>query len=88
MAIAVMVINVYAKNLEVTIVRAGSTFDTTQDVIVKLQYRNTGQKKINIVKWYLPGKELYDPLFKITCNNVPVEYLGPMIKRVKPAAKE
>ncbi|CAF3982711.1 unnamed protein product [Rotaria sp. Silwood1] len=88
MAIAMMVLNVYAKNLEVTIVPAGSTSDTTQDVMVNLQYRNTGQKKINIVKWYLPGKELYHPLFKITCNNVPVEYLGPMIKRVKASAKD
>ncbi|CAF3405499.1 unnamed protein product [Rotaria sp. Silwood2] len=76
-----MVANIYANELEVGIVSARSTFDKTQDVVVKLEYSNTGAQTIHIHNWCLPDNELDDPLFTVTCNNVPVQYLGPIIKR-------
>ncbi|CAF3288981.1 unnamed protein product [Rotaria sp. Silwood2] len=79
-----MVANVYANELKARIISARSTFDKTQDVVVKLEYSNTGAQTIQIHNWCLPSNELYDPLFTVTCNDVPVEYLGPIIKRREP----
>ncbi|CAF2353309.1 unnamed protein product [Rotaria sp. Silwood2] len=80
--------NAYANNLEVTIVSARSTCSKKQDVVVKLEYSNTGSQTIYILDWCLPRNELDDPLFTVTCNDVLVEYLGPMIKRREPTIED
>ncbi|CAF4502731.1 unnamed protein product, partial [Rotaria sp. Silwood2] len=79
-----MMANVYANELEARIFSARSTFGKTEDVVVKLEYSNTGAQTTHIHNWCLPSNELYDPLFTVTCNDVPVEYLGPVIKRREP----
>ncbi|CAF4185213.1 unnamed protein product, partial [Rotaria sordida] len=83
-----MVVNIYADDLRVAIVSARSKFSKTQDVTVNVQYSNTGNKTIRIHKWCLPDNELDDPLFKITCNDAPVHYTGPLIKRQAPTADD
>ncbi|CAF3875662.1 unnamed protein product [Rotaria sp. Silwood1] len=79
-----MVVNVYADDLQVAIVSARSKFSKTQNVTVHVQYSNTGNKTIYIHKWCLPDNELNDPLFKITCNGAAVNYIGRLIKRRTP----
>ncbi|CAF3405689.1 unnamed protein product [Rotaria sp. Silwood1] len=81
MAIAMMVVSVNADGLRVKILSVRSRFSKKQDVVVNVQYNNTNNETIYIYKWCLPDNELHDPLFKVTCNDVPVDYLGPLIKR-------
>ncbi|CAF3933561.1 unnamed protein product [Rotaria sp. Silwood2] len=76
-----MVPTIYGSDLQVAIVSVRSKFDKTQDVIVQLQYSNTGNETISIYNWCLPSNELNDPLFKVTCNDVLVDYRGPLRKR-------
>ncbi|CAF2435205.1 unnamed protein product [Rotaria sp. Silwood2] len=85
---AIMVDNVYGSCLQVKILSAHSVFDKTQDVVVEMQYNNTSNEIISIYKWCLPSNELNDPLFKVTCNNVPVRYVGPLIKRREPTIED
>ncbi|CAF3030649.1 unnamed protein product [Rotaria sp. Silwood2] len=83
-----MVTNVYGSCLQVKILSAHSVFYKIQDVIVEVQYNNTSNDTISIYKWCLPNNELNDPLFKVTCNNVPVNYVGPLIKRREPTIED
>ncbi|CAF4470839.1 unnamed protein product [Rotaria sp. Silwood2] len=85
---AIMVANVYGSCLQVKILSVHSVFDKTQDVVVEMQYNNTSNDTISIYKWCLPNNELNDPLFKVTCNNVPVNYVGPLIKRREPTIED
>ncbi|CAF4219223.1 unnamed protein product [Rotaria sp. Silwood2] len=87
-AMTIMVDNVYGSCLQVKILSAHSVFDKTQDVAVEVQYNNTSNYTISIYKWCLPNNELNDPLFKVTCNNVPVNYIGPLVKRREPTIED
>ncbi|CAF2889501.1 unnamed protein product [Rotaria sp. Silwood2] len=51
-------------------------------------YHNTGNETIYIHKWSLPDQELEHPLFKVTCNDVPVKYIGPLAKRGAPTIND
>ncbi|CAF3991876.1 unnamed protein product [Rotaria sp. Silwood1] len=79
-----MVFNIFASDLKVTIGSERSLYNKTQVVSVWLRYDNTGKEIIHIFKWCLPDKELSDPLFQVTCDNASVDYVGPMIKRRTP----
>ncbi|CAF3829390.1 unnamed protein product [Rotaria sp. Silwood1] len=76
-----MVTNVCGSCLQVKVLSARAVFDKTQDVIVEVQYNNTSNDTISIYNWRLPSNELSDPLFKVTCNDIPVDYVGPLMKR-------
>ncbi|CAF2355585.1 unnamed protein product [Rotaria sp. Silwood2] len=82
-----MVANVYASCLQVKILSAHSTFDKIQDVVVKVQYNNTSNRTISIYNWCFPDNELNGPLFKVACDDIPVDYIGPLIKRCQPTVK-
>ncbi|CAF4025081.1 unnamed protein product, partial [Rotaria sordida] len=75
MTIAMMVANVYGQGLKVTIVSTGSKINQAPDGVDVL-YSNAGDQTMSIFNWYLEGKEINEPLFKVTCLGVPVPYIG------------
>ncbi|CAF3119734.1 unnamed protein product [Rotaria sp. Silwood2] len=86
--VTMLVANVYGSYLQVKLLSAHSMFDKTRDVVVEVQYNNPSNDTISIYKWCLPSNELNDPLFKVTCNNAPVNYIGPLIKRREPTIED
>ncbi|CAF3327107.1 unnamed protein product [Rotaria socialis] len=40
----------------------------------------------NKTKSCLPNSETHDPLFRITCNGTPVDYVDPLMKRRAPTS--
>ncbi|CAF3377784.1 unnamed protein product [Rotaria sp. Silwood2] len=87
-AMTMMLTNVYGSCLKVKILSAHSVFHKIQDVVVEVQYNNTSNDTISIYKWCLPNNELNDPLFKVTRNDIPVDYVGPLMKRREPTIKD
>lgn len=54
------------------------------DVVVDVTITNTARHPVMLLKWQLPSEELEAALFKITRDEQPVRYLGPVIKRTAP----
>jgi peptidyl-Lys metalloendopeptidase len=54
------------------------------DVVVDVTVTNTTRHPVMLLKWQLPSEELEAALFKITRDEQPVRYLGPVIKRTAP----
>ncbi|CAF1316130.1 unnamed protein product, partial [Rotaria sordida] len=84
MIIAMMVVNVYAEHLEVTIFPIRPKFGKTEEVVMKVKYTNKRDQTISIYNWCLQENELDDNLFEVTCDGIPVEYTGPCVKRREP----
>jgi len=84
----IMAINGHVQDLRVNVIPVQSRFAAVQDVNVILKYSNVGGDTMSIYKWYLPEKELFDPLFEVTRNGEPVEYVGPLAKRRAPTAED
>lgn len=87
-AVAIMAANGYVQDLRVDVVPIQTRFAAVQDVNVILKYSNVGSDTMAICKWYLPEKELFDPIFEVTRNGKPVEYVGPVAKRRAPTADD
>jgi peptidyl-Lys metalloendopeptidase len=85
--IVVMVAHDYAQDLRVNIGPTRSQFTEEQAVEINLNYKNTGPKTVLIYNWYLPEQQLYDPLFEVTRDGKPIEYVGPLVKRGPPTAE-
>ena len=58
------------------------------DVIVDVTVTNTARHPVMLLKWQLPSDELEAALFKVTRDDQPVRYLGPVIKRTAPEAAD
>jgi peptidyl-Lys metalloendopeptidase len=56
------------------------------DVVVDVTVTNTARHPVTLLKWQLPSEELEAALFKITRDDQPVRYLGPVVKRTAPEA--
>jgi peptidyl-Lys metalloendopeptidase len=85
---AVMAAGAYAQDLHVSVVPTRSMATAAQDVEVKLQYSNTGRETLYVYKWALPAQALRDPLFEISRDGKPVDYVGPLVKRRSPTADD
>lgn len=51
------------------------------DVHVNVTVTNTGRQPMRVNKAQLPGDRLQTALFRITRDGLPVDYVGPMVKR-------
>src|SRR2546423_70980 len=58
------------------------------DVVVNVTVTNTTRHPITLLQWQLPSDDLEGPLFKVTRDDQPVRYLGPVIKRATPDASD
>lgn len=61
-------------------------FDSSQDVFVTVTISNPTNEPVKVLKWFTPIDGVEEPLFAVTRDGQPVEYLGPHYKR--PAAAE
>ncbi|WP_280151374.1 M35 family metallo-endopeptidase [Piscinibacter sp. XHJ-5] len=58
------------------------------DVVVAVTVTNTARHPVTLVRWQLPSDELEGALFRITRDDQPVRYLGPVVKRAQPDASD
>jgi peptidyl-Lys metalloendopeptidase len=86
--IVVLVAHSCAQDLSVSVVPARSQFTEKQDVEITLNYKNNGPNTVLIYKWYLPSRQLFDPLFEVTRDGKHVEYVGASVKRRSPTVKD
>ncbi len=84
----IVAINGRAKDLHVNVMPVQTRFASAQNVNVVLKYSNVGGDTMSIYKWYLPEKELTDPLFEVTRDGERVEYVGPLVKRRVPTDED
>jgi peptidyl-Lys metalloendopeptidase len=87
-AVVIMAANGHVQDLRVDVIPVQTKFAAVQNVNVVLKYSNIGGDTMAIYKWYVPEKELGDPVFKVTRNGEPVEYVGPLFKRRAPTADD
>ena len=82
------VVNCHVQDLRVDVLPMQSRFAAVQDVRVILRYVNNGGETMGIYKWYLPENDLFDPIFQVTRDGEPVEYVGPLVKRQAPTVDD
>lgn len=75
-------------NLDVRVSVPNPVLRGDVDVTVTVTVTNTARHPVNLLKWQLPTDELEGALFKISRDDQPVAYLGPMIKRTAPQAAD
>jgi len=88
LAATIMASNGQVQDLRVSVTSVQSRFAAVQNVNVILKYTNLGGDTMSIYKWNVPENGLFDPLFEVTRDGEPVEYVGPMIKRRAPTADD
>ncbi len=59
-----------------------------EDVRVMVTFVNTGREAAGLARWFVPGDEFDNPVFEITRDGVPVDFMGPLVKRAPPAADD
>ena len=67
--------------LEVKISPVKTKFSKGDKVTVVMQYKNTDPIPVLINPWFLPKKELDEPIFEVSCNGAHVNYMGKIVKR-------
>ena len=75
-------------NLDVRVSLPNPVLRGDVDVTVTVTVSNTSRHPVNLLKWQLPTDELEGALFRITRDDQPVAYLGPLVKRTAPQAAD
>lgn len=75
-------------NLDVRVSLPNPVLRGDVDVTVTVTVTNTNRHPVNLLKWQLPTDELEGALFRITRDDQPVAYLGPLVKRTAPQASD
>jgi len=65
-----------------TIVRAG------ERVALEVTLTNNTTRAVRLLAWYAPDTELEEPLFQVTREGKPVEFIGPHYKRPAPVQSD
>lgn len=73
-----------AQDLRVSVSAARPSVAASQDVEVTLRYTNAGKETLYLLKWFVPGADLKEPLFQISRDGKSVDYIGPHYKRRAP----
>ncbi len=82
-------ISISAKtNPTVTLKVDKTSFSEDESVIVEVTISNMSKGAIKLLKWYTPFDDVEEPLFKITRDGQPVEYIGAHYKRPPPEDKD
>lgn len=82
--IVVLAAHVYAQDLHVSVIPKRFRFNANQDVEITLKYTNKGSDTVLIYQHYIPKQQLSDPLFEVTLDGTPVQYVGRLVKRSVP----
>jgi len=82
--IVVLAAHVYAQDLHVSVIPKRFRFNANQDVEIILKYTNKGPETVLIYQHYIPKQQLSDPLFEVTLDGTPVQYVGRLVKRSVP----
>ena len=72
--------------VEVTAPR--SVIGPSGDVLVRVTLANPTTETMRVLRWNTPADGLSEPLFDVTRDGVPVEYIGPLVKRAAPTAAD
>jgi peptidyl-Lys metalloendopeptidase len=86
--IVVLVAHVYAQDLHVRVIPTRFRFNANQDVEIILNYTNKGSDTVLIYQHYIPKQQLSDPLFEVSLNGTPVQYVGRLVKRSVPTLED
>lgn len=76
------------QDLHVEVIPAQRKFAAAQNVNIILSYRNLGSETMRIYKWNFPEIDLIEPIFKVTRDDEPVAYVGPIFKRRAPTDED
>jgi peptidyl-Lys metalloendopeptidase len=60
------------------------SFSEKESVNVSVTISNPSKSALRILKWYTPFEDVEEPLFEVTRDGVPVEYIGAHYKRPQP----
>jgi peptidyl-Lys metalloendopeptidase len=61
-----------------------TSFAENESVAVSVTISNPSKGALRLLKWYTPFEDVEEPLFEITRDGVPVEYIGAHYKRPQP----
>jgi peptidyl-Lys metalloendopeptidase len=86
--IVVLVVHVCAQDLHVSVIPKRFRFNANQDVEIILKYTNKGSDTVLIYQHYIPKQQLSDPLFEVTLDGTPVQYVGRLVKRSVPTLED
>ena len=65
-----------------------TAFAENESVTVNVTISNSSNGALRLLKWYTPFEDFEEPLFEITRDGVPVEYIGAHYKRPQPEDKD
>lgn len=74
--------------LDVRLNSANPIVDGDVDVFVDVAVTNVCRTPVQVLRWQLPSDRMSGSLFRITRDDAPVRYTGPVIKRAAPTAKD
>jgi peptidyl-Lys metalloendopeptidase len=64
------------------------SFAGNESVTVNVTISNQSKGALRLLKWYTPFEDVEEPLFEVTRDGVPVEYVGKHYKRPEPTDKD
>jgi peptidyl-Lys metalloendopeptidase len=71
-----------------TLTASRSTFGAADPVSVTLTIHNTGKSALQMLRWQGPSERLEEPLFAVTRDGLPVQYIGAHYKRPPPTQED
>lgn len=76
--------------IEVKVQSVKSSLTSSEDVYVKVSYKNRSNQAVSILRWYLPDADgnLEEGIFKITRDGEVIDYLGAHYKRPAPTTAD
>lgn len=74
--------------LDVRLNSAGPIVTGDVDVHVDVTVTNLCRTAVHVLRWQLPSDTMSGALFRVTRDDQPVRYTGPVIKRAAPSAKD
>ena len=74
--------------MQTTVQSAKAFHRASDDVVVSVQFTNTGSAAVTLPQWLFDGDEVDRSFLKVTRNGVAVPYTAALVKRANPGADE
>ncbi len=71
-----------------TISSDATSFSSVEEVILHVTLTNPNDYSVGVLKWLTPVNGIEDPLFTVTRDGMPVDYLGMLAKRNEPTEED
>jgi peptidyl-Lys metalloendopeptidase len=68
----------------VTISTDKAAFTADESVLVNVTITNNAGHPVKVLKWFTPAEGVEEPLFVVSVDGAPVQYVGPVYKRPEP----